>query len=151
MSFDRALEKAIRYCSYQERCVQDLENRFYAWNVKKSDWDKILDYLLEEDFLNEGRYISAYVRGKFTIKKWGKYKITMGLKQKGLSGKTVNDAFVAEIDEEDYLKTITDLITKKTLIIDEPDELKRRDKLYRYLLSKGYESELVVKELNLSE
>ena len=42
MSYDRALEKAMRYCSYQERCVQDLEKRFYAWNVKKIDWDKEL-------------------------------------------------------------------------------------------------------------
>lgn len=149
MSFDRALEKAMRYCSYQERCVQDLEKRFYAWNVKKSDWDKLLDYLLAEDFLNETRFIEAYVRGKFLIKKWGKNRITMGLMQKHISGKKVLEAFDKEIDEEEYLQTIKKLVEKKTQLINEPDDLKRRDKLYRYLLSKGFESELIVKELNL--
>ena len=151
MSYDRAREKAMRYCSYQERCVLDLEKRFYAWNVKKSEWDKILDYLIEEDFLNENRYVEAFVRGKFRIKKWGKNKIKMGLMTKRTYDEKLFDTvFEAEIEEEDYLKTIKDLIGKKTLLINEDDELKRRDKLYRYMLGKGYESELIVKELNVT-
>lgn len=150
MSYDRALEKAMRYCSYQERCLLDIEKRFLAWNVKKQDWDRIIDYLLEEDFLNEERYIEAYVRGKFNIKKWGKYKIVAGLMQKRISGSKVTVALNSEIEEEDYLYTIKSLIERKTLLLDEPDSLKLRDKLYRYLLSKGYESDLVVKELPTS-
>jgi len=149
MSYDRALEKAMRYCSYQERCVLDLEKRFYAWNVKKSDWDKILDYLLEEDFLNETRFIEAYVRGKFLIKKWGKNKIVMGLMQKNIRGKEIDEAFKREIDDKDYMNTISNLLKKKNQLIDEEDEFKKRDKLYRYMLGKGYESDLILRELTL--
>jgi regulatory protein len=150
MSYDRAREKAMRYCSYQERCVLDLEKRFYAWNVKKEEWDKLLDYLIEEDFLNENRYIEAFVRGKFKMKKWGKNKIKMGLVVKRVyDEKQFNLAFEEEIEEEEYLNTIKTLIEKKALLIDEPDELKRRDKLYRFMLSKGYESELILKELDI--
>ena len=82
MSLDRAREKAMRYCSFQERCQLDITNRFIAWNVEKENWDKILDYLIEEDFLNESRYVEAFVRGKFIIKNWGKNKIKMGLMAK---------------------------------------------------------------------
>jgi regulatory protein len=147
MSYDRALEKAMRYCSYQERCLQDMEKRFVAWNVKKEHWDKLIDYLLEENFLSEQRYLEAYVRGKFVIKKWGRNKIVLGLMQKRLSGKKVAEAIESEIEEEDYLTTIASLIEKKSLLINETDKLKKRDKLYRYMLSKGYESELVTKAL----
>ena len=150
MSYDRALEKAMRYCSYQERCVLDLEKRFEAWNVKKSDWDKLLDYLINEDFLNEARYIEAYVRGKFFIKKWGRAKIKMGLAQKRLQGKLIADVMNNEIEEEDYLKTITELIKRKKELIDDEDIFKIRDKVYRFMLSRGFESDLVVKELNSS-
>lgn len=149
MSYDRALEKAMRYCSYQERCVQDLENRFKAWNVKKSDWDKLLDYLIKEDFLNEERYVEAYIRGKFLIKKWGRKKIQMGLNQKRLSDKIVLAAMEQEIEEEKYMQTINDLLAKKKAMLDEEDKLILRDKLYRFMLSRGFESELVVKALNL--
>ncbi|MCO6501085.1 MAG: RecX family transcriptional regulator [Vicingus serpentipes] len=148
MSYARALEKAMRYCSYQERCLMDMEKRFYAWNVKKTDWDKIIDYLIDENYLNETRFIEAYVRGKFVIKRWGKNKIIAGLMQLNLSGSKVTKAIDSEIEEKAYVKTIQELITKKSALINESDSLIKRDKIYRYLLSKGYESELVVRELN---
>ncbi len=148
MPYDRALEKAMRYCSFQERCQLDLTNRFTAWNVQKKDWEKLLDYLVKEDFLNENRYVEAFVRGKFRIKKWGKNKIKMGLMAKHVfNEELVSSVFQSEIKEKDYLNTIRDLIDKKTLLIGEEDAFKKRDKLYRYMLSKGYESELIVKEL----
>ena len=150
MSYDSALEKAMRYCSYQERCLLDMEKRFVAWNVKKEDWDKIIDYLIDDNFLNETRYIEAYVRGKFIIKKWGKHKIVAGLMQKRISGGKVTMALNSEIEEEEYLNTIRTLIDKKAFLLEEPDSLKLRDKLYRYMLSKGYESDLIVKELPTS-
>jgi len=151
MSFDRALEKAMRYCSYQERCKLDLENRFVAWNVKKSDYKPLIDRLTEEDFLNEYRYIEAYVRGKFLIKKWGRNKIKMGLLSKQIfNEELVAKAFNSEIEESTYQNTIQELIIKKSTLINEVDSLKKRDKIYRYLLSKGYESEIVVRELKTS-
>ncbi len=148
MSYDRALAKAMRYCSFQERCQLDLVNRFIAWNVKKEEFDKILDVLIADDFLNEARYVEAFVRGKFKMKKWGKNKIKMGLIAKRVYNESqLEQVFNDEIEEEEYLKTIAELIEKKGLLINEPDEIKKRDKLYRYMLSKGYESELIVKEL----
>lgn len=126
----------------------DMEKRFYAWNVKKTDWDKIIDYLIDENYLNETRFIEAYVRGKFVIKRWGKNKIIAGLMQLNLSGSKVTKAIDSEIEEKAYVKTIQELITKKSALINESDSLIKRDKIYRYLLSKGYESELVVRELN---
>ena len=147
MSYDRALEKAMRYCSYQERCLLDMEKRFYAWNVKKEDWDKIIDHLIKDDFLNEDRYIEAYVRGKFIMKKWGKNKIIAGLMQKRISGDKVNAKIQSEIGKDEYLNTIEVLINKKKLLIDDEDDLRKRDKIYRYMLSKGYESEFIAKAL----
>ena len=148
MSYDRALQKAMWYCSFQERCQLDLTNRFMAWNVEKSNWDKILDYLIDEDYLNEERYVEAFVRGKFRIKKWGRNKIKMGLINKRIFNEAqFNVVFETEIDEEEYLKTLQDLIEQKNQLVIEEDSFKKRDKIYRYMLSKGYESNLVSKEL----
>ncbi|MFB0924312.1 MAG: RecX family transcriptional regulator [Vicingaceae bacterium] len=149
MSFDRARNKAMRYCSFQERCQLDLTNRFRAWNVEEKNWDIILDYLIGENFLNETRYVEDFVRGKFKMKKWGINKIKMGLIAKRAFNESQFDkVFKAEIEEEEYLKTISELIEKKNYLINEPDDFIKRDKLYRYMLSKGYESDLVLKKLN---
>lgn len=147
MSSERALEKAKRYCSFQERCNLDVENRFRAWNVKREDWDSIIDKLIEQNFLNEKRYIEAFVRGKFLMKKWGKIKITAEINQKRIYGKEIDLAILSEIDEKDYLDTIKYLIIKKKELINTNDKLKEKEKIYRYLLSKGYENELIFKYL----
>ena len=147
MSYDRALEKALWYCSFQERCIFDVENRFRVWNVKREDWDKIMDVLLEQNYLNEKRYIEAFVRGKFLIKRWGKIKIVAELYQKKISGKEVSEAIEKEISDEDYHEAIVQLIDKKKQLLNEDDPYKIKEKLYRYLLSKGYESDLIFKFL----
>ncbi|MGE0561138.1 MAG: regulatory protein RecX [Flavobacteriales bacterium] len=148
ISYDRALEKAMRYCSFQERCVFDMENRFRTWNVKREDWDKLIDSLIDQDFLNEKRYVEAFVRGKFLIKKWGRNKIKAELFQKNISGIVVDKSIEAEILEDDYYKTIQQLIEKKKLLIIDDDKLKIKEKIFRYLSSKGYETELIFRFLN---
>lgn len=148
MSSERALEKAMRYCSFQERCVFDVENRFRAWNVKREDWDKLIDSLIEQDFLNQKRYVEAFVRGKFLIKRWGKNKIKAELFQKKISGNVVDKSIETEILEEDYFKTIKLLIEKKRHLIKDEDKSKIKEKIFRYLSSKGYETELIFRFLN---
>lgn len=148
MSYDRAIEKAMRYCSFQERCILDVKNRLLAWNVKKEEWDKVIDKLLELDFLNEDRYVEDYVRGKFTMKKWGRNKIKAGLMQKRISGKKVTEE-LNSIDERQYESTIENLIEKKKNLLALKEGLELRDKLYRYMIGKGFESDLVLKCLRL--
>lgn len=146
IDYQKALEKAMRYCVYQERCILDVENRLLAWGLPKSDWDKLIDKLIEQDFLNENRYIEDYVRGKFLIKKWGRNKIKAGLLQKKIRGVEV-DKNLLSIDEGEYKKTISYLIEKKKALLNQKEGIELRDKLYRYLLSKGYESEIIVSQL----
>tara|TARA_R110001592_G_C13045967_1_gene739713 strand:- start:689 stop:1171 length:483 start_codon:yes stop_codon:yes gene_type:complete len=149
IAYQKALEKAMRYCVYQERCILDVENRLLAWGLPKAEWDKLIDTLVEQDFLNENRYIEDYVRGKFLIKKWGKNKIKAGLLQKKIRGSEVDKNLMA-IDENEYKKTIHYLIEKKKALLNQKDDIELRDKLYRYLLSKGYESEIIVSELKIT-
>lgn len=147
MPLEKALEKAKWYCSFQERCKQHVITRLVAWKVDKKDFDTIIETLKKEDFLNEKRFVEAFVRGKFLIKKWGKIKITNQLYQLSISNILINESITSEIDEDDYIKTLHELLAKKQKLLHETDELKRKEKLYRYLLSKGYETELIFKAL----
>lgn len=145
MSPERALEKAKWYCSFQERCKQHVLNRLIAWKVDKMYFNQIIEALENDDFLNEKRFVEAFVRGKFLMKNWGKIKISNQLYQLGINEKMINQALVSEIDEEAYLKTLHTLVKKKQVMLNGTDKLKYRDKLFRYLTSKGYETELIVK------
>jgi len=71
-----------------------------------------MHHLKEEGFIDEERYARIFVRSKFHINKWGRVKIRYELKSRTIPEKLVQKA-MDEIGEEDYMKTIRELILKK--------------------------------------
>ncbi len=109
--------------------------------------DKYLSHLIDKNFLNETRFSENYVRGKFNNNDWGKIKIIQELKSRKISTWNINNA-LSEICDEDYLKKIRGLSIK---IIKEnsgiPKE-KIKEKILNKLQYKGWEKELIFKEIN---
>lgn len=145
-----ALVKAEYFCAYQERSQQEIRNKLYEWGIKTSDVEEIITELIVNHFLNEERFAMAYVSGKFNIKKWGKLKIKQGLKFKQIPDKLIQKA-LNSIDTNDYFKTLEDLAIKKNKMIVENDSFKRSFKLKNYLLSKGYENNLILEVLKYND
>ena len=56
-----------------------------------------------------------------------------------------------EIEDDDYKRTLTKLLDKKAALLSNDPPLVRRDKLARYAISKGYESDLVWKTIDQME
>ena len=139
---DEATKLLENYCAYQDRCHKEVEQKLYDINMIPQAKEKILLHLLQHNFLNEERYAKAFTRGKFKIKKWGKIKITNELKFRNISAYIIKNALL-EINEDDYLKTLQQLAEKKLPLIKESNSFIKRNKLSTYLISKGYESNLV--------
>src|SRR5680860_579396 len=108
--------------------------------------DKIVVHLVENDYLNEERFAKSFARGKFTIKKWGRKRITLELKQRGISRFNIKTA-IQEINQTAYLETFDALADKRLAQITEKNLLKRRKKLADYLLYRGWESDLVYRKI----
>lgn len=140
----QVLSKLRQYCARQERCQWDIRQKLKKYDLPYSLWDEVIACLIEEDYLDEERYARAYVRGKFRINRWGRYKIRRGLRRKQIAGPNIRIA-MEEIDEEEYTDTLTGLIRKKMkqLRRKTSDYWKRRQKLMAYCAQKGYETEVV--------
>jgi len=137
-----ALSKAERYCAYQERSQQEVRDKLYEWGQYPSAVENIISRLIESNFLNEERFAKAYAIGKFRQKGWGKIKIKLGLKFKRVSEPLIKKA-LNSIDGDEYLKMLTMIIAKKMPSIKEKDPFKRKYKLHKYALSRGYENDLI--------
>lgn len=130
----------MRYCAYQERCIHDLKLKNHEWKLNAKEFEGLINELKEDNFLNEERYVESYVKGKFHLNKWGKLKIQHALHSKNIDS-TMIDEKLNLISDEEYSKTIEELLTRKMaqLKADPNKKLKAQ----RYLLSKGYELDLV--------
>jgi len=137
-----ALAKIQRYCAYQERSHKEVKNKLYDYGLYSSQVDEILSQLITDGFLNEERFAKAYAGGKFRMKKWGKLKIKNELEFLGLTKNCIQRG-LKEIEPTDYSKTLKALIKKKSAEIKEENLFKKRDKVARFVIGKGYEPEMV--------
>lgn len=137
-----ALLKIAAYCAYQERNHQEVRSKLFSYGLTPDEADEIIIQLATEKLLDEERYAKAYVRGKYSLKRWGRRKILQGLKAQGISDYCVRQG-LKEIDPEVYEENLHYLLAKKARTEKEKNPMLRRQKLTYYLLSKGYESDLV--------
>lgn len=145
-----ALLKMQSWCAYQERCQHDARNKLYELGLWPEAVENIIVKLIEENFINEERFAIQFAKGKFNIKKWGRVKIKQELKQKRVSDYCLKKA-LQQIDEEDYLATLTKVIATKKRVTTEKNPIKLKFKLATYALSRGFERDLIFDILNLTE
>lgn len=137
-----ALRKAVMFCAYQERTQQEVRERLKEWGVWGDDAEEVIAELIQQNYLNEERFAKSFAGGKFRVKGWGKRKIKQHLQQRGITGYNLDQA-MKEIAPDDYRGTLSDLLAKKRQSLRDDNPLVIKQKLVRYALSKGYESDLI--------
>ena len=149
LSFLEAKAKIEAYCAYQERCTVEVARKLFSWEITGEQQDQLISHLIQYNFLNEERFAESYVSGKFNIKRWGKQKIVQELKRRSVSEYSIRKAF-EKIDAEEYKSVLRKLASTKLRDLESKKESEyvKKGKVYRYLLSKGYESEIIFSVLN---
>lgn len=138
------------YCSYQERCHQEVIQKARDLGMKTHETDAIVVHLIQNNFLNEERFARSFARGKHRIKLWGKIRIVNELKQRHISAPNIKCA-LTEISEAEYQETLDKLAERHWETIRETNAQKKKNKFCDYLLRKGWESNLVYQKLKQLE
>ena len=137
-TYEQMLFKASAYCATAEHCEADVRTKLQTWACAPEHIDKIIDYLKQENFLNEQRYCNAFVRDKFRFNQWRKTKIAMMLRTKNIAEETIAEA-LEQIDDETYQQTVTTLLQTKLKGLKYRDEYDRKAKLIRFAQGRGFE------------
>ena len=148
MERDIALKKMIHYCDYQDRCKKEIFTKLDTFELDDNDRDFIIVFLQDEGFINDERYCRSFVKGKLNLKKWGVNKIKLSLITKGIDGEII-DEVLSEIDQDFYKEELVNLLKNKK--INEDDPYKRKAKLIRYAVGKGYSISEVMEIVNGNE
>jgi len=136
------LPKARAWCARQERCQQEVRDKLYAWGGHREEVEQIIAQLIGEGFLNEARYAEHYAVSKSRQKGWGRRKIELALKTKGVSESCIVSALKAidGAEESEHLKLA---VAKRWERTRETDPYIRREKVVRYFAGRGFPREQV--------
>lgn len=125
-----------------------MRNKLYELGCTTPEVEEQIIDLIQTGLLNEENYARAIARGKFRMKQWGRRKIVEQLKFQQVSDYCIKKA-LTEIDEDEYIETLKTLAEKKLKELkSEKNIFTRKQKIYRYLVQKGYESGLAGETIN---
>ena len=145
------LQKIRYFCSYQERCIREVEQKLKEWAVQQKKITVLINQLQREGYLNEERFAKSFTSGKYRINRWGRQKIEFELQKRGIPELMIQEGLL-EIGEEDYRKTLKEMIVRKKNEIKPGAEVNIREKIINFAYGKGFEIDLIlgiVKELKI--
>lgn len=141
-TFDKAKEKILRYCAYQERCHSEVRDKLFELGMDEDDAGELITFLISEGFLNEERFARTFARGKFRLKKWGRIRIKHELESRNVSKNCIRYG-LSEIEDEEYAQTLEQILLSKAESLQEENVFVLRDKVSKYAIYKGFEPDIV--------
>ena len=158
MTPQQALERLQGQCSRAEYCSGQIRKKLHKWSqgniaagksgFSEEETDIILDSLVSDKFVDDCRFAGAYVRDKDRFAKWGRVKIVYNLKALGISAETINAALEENRDlfgDEVLLKVLEG---KCRGLKGSDSKEKKREKLIRFALGRGFEYGDVLKAVD---
>ena len=142
-----ALARLQNLCSRSEKCIYDIKLKLQQWKIDVVESAKIIEMLQKYDFVNEERYVRAYVQEKLSFAKWGRQKILRALKVKQIPLELIAKIF-AEHNDNKYRNDLLELLKKKSKSIKAEPQYNQKAKLLRFAISRGYEYNLVYEILS---
>ena len=132
----QVLDRLQRQCARMEYCTSDIRRK--ALKALEGDVDaaeRVVASLLQDRFVDDLRYASAFAREKAGLQGWGSVKIRFMLSGKGISREII-DAALKEVEPEKAAAKLRRVVEEKYRVLKEDPQC--RLKLLKFVLSRGY-------------
>lgn len=142
ISAEAMLLRMADLCARSEQCEADLRAKMQRAALLPAEADMVISRLRADRYLDDARFARAYAGDKMRFLGWGKHKIRMGLAAKRIPSTDVEKA-LEELPEKEYRDVAMRVgaAKAKSLALNTRED---NVKLYRHLLSRGFESALAV-------
>lgn len=141
------LQRFSQRCSLCEYSPYDILQKAQQTGVSREAAQRIVDTLIDNNFLNEERFVRAFIHDKFELAHWGRNKISAALRQKRIPSKLI-DTELEEINSQDYLTVLQAILSAKNKQIKATTPYERSRKLAAFAASRGFEPHLIFDALD---
>lgn len=128
MNFEEVKEKAVKYLVLSLRTEEEVKNKLRKLNIEEDVICEVTEYLKGIGYIDDSKYIDAYLRQCVSIPKYSVYEIKMKLIQKGINKNLLSEK-LSEFNKSAYEKKIVEKLLNGKLKGMEP--LKQKAYLYR--------------------
>ncbi|NFL97969.1 recombination regulator RecX [Clostridium botulinum] len=152
-NYIKAKGYALKYIEKSLKTESQVKEKLYLKEYDEDTVNKVIRFLKDYNFIDDDKYCDMYIREKLNI--YGRNKIKYTLLNKGVKENIVIEK-INNINEEKEKKVAYELAEKKykIMILREKDKFKIYKKIWPYIISRGYNSniaEWIINELKSNE
>ena len=137
-------------CARSEHCQHDLLEKMRRWQMSDEAQARVMQRLVSERYVDDERYVRAFVRDKIRYNKWGRRKVEQALWQKRID-EDIRQQVLDEVDDEEYLSVLRPLLKQKRRSTKAESDYELNQKLVRFALGRGYTYNIIRQCLDVSE
>ncbi len=134
----KAREQAYSYLGYKSRTEKELRQKLTNSGYPEDITEKVVELMKKYNYLNDEIYAKSHIKDRIKFKPSGKRLLKYELSQKGISEEIVQKA--VEETDIDELEMAVSILEKKSKGKNLSDR-KQKEKLYMYLIRKGFDYE----------
>ncbi len=140
LTFEQALSRAASLCVASEHCIADITEKLSRWGISPEQSEEIVNRLLDENYIDESRYATAYARDKLRFSHWGRVKIRMMLRMQHIPEPLIRET-LDTLDPQEYADIARQVIESKARTVKDLDTYTANAKIIRFALQRGFEME----------
>lgn len=146
MDPQKVADRMRALCSRREYCRKDVMKKVMtALDGDVAKAEEVVAKLVEERYVDDLRYATAFARDKASIAGWGEAKIRYMLSSKGIDRELIAQA-LDEVDDKRAETRLEKLMENKVRSLK--DDPQRRLKLLRFGLGRGYSYDQVTEMID---
>ena len=127
-------DKLMKFVVFQKRTVYEVQQKCLKLGYAEELIDEIVDYLKENDYLNDKRYVEKYIKNIMRLKVSSIYEMKIGLLKKGV----LEDDILEYISSNKEELIDFEYESAKKSVIKKMRQVNDIEKVKKYLAAKGY-------------
>ncbi len=137
-----AFAKLSALCARAEHSSGEMIDKMRRWGMDDESQARVMQRLAQGKYVDDERFARLFADDKIRFDHWGRTKIALTLRRKGIDSGTA-DRVLDDIDDERYLDILRPLIQAKRRTVKARSDYERTGKLIRYALSRGFSMDLI--------
>jgi len=139
-----AMNAAARILTHRDHSKYELKRKLQQRGFASEVIDAVIQECGRLNYIDDKRTARLYI-SQLKRKRFGKRYIRMALKKKRLYGAAIEDILLENYAKIEERKYAAKLLEKKMKAFNREEDLKkRRDKIYRFLYSRGFNKDIIV-------
>ncbi|MDD5731483.1 MAG: RecX family transcriptional regulator [Patescibacteria group bacterium] len=143
----KAFNAAANFLKTRERSGKEIRDKLKTKEYSENIIEKVLEKLERLDIVNDRRFAEMFVRDRMKLKPKGKKVLQLELAQKGINRDIVDEVLNEMLGGDNELELAKRVLEKIEKKYSGLEGNVRRDKIIKYLLSKGFSYNIVEKVL----